>query len=153
MTRLLAVDPGVHASGWALLAGSGPPALVACGLHRVDPSLFDEWPVSIDVLAIEVPQVYRAGRSRGDPSDLVDLAIAAGRAIEAVGAGEVRRLRPAEWKGQTPKAICHRRARALLGPDELGRLELCLAPVARPLRHNVLDAVALGLWASGRRTR
>lgn len=51
-------------------------------------------------------------------------------------------VRPSEWKGNVPKAVHHRRVRAVLSSAELGRLS--------SLDLDTLDAVALGLWALGR---
>lgn len=92
-------------------------------------------------LVIEVPQVYPAGRGKGNPNDLIDLSCVAGSCMGLAG-GAVTYYLPAQWKGQVPKDICHARAMAALTDTEKCSIVLC-----RPagLMHNVYDAVALGL--------
>jgi hypothetical protein len=73
---------------------------------------------------IERPQVYARDKSKGDPADLVEVALAAGAwAREAARLGfAVELVAPATWKGQLPKPVCHERARAVLSPAELERI-------------------------------
>src|SRR5690606_34499634 len=70
---------------------------------------------------IESPQVYAASKSKGNPNDLVDVALAAGAwAGEAARLGaEVKMVAPREWKGQLSKVVTRERARAVLAPAEL----------------------------------
>ena len=88
---------------------------------------------------VEWPQVYRAGRSKGDPNDLLLVAGVAG----ALGFNSVL---PAEWKGQLPKEVVMQRVKAALSYYELGCVEL----PAKSLQHNVWDAIGIGLFACGR---
>lgn len=154
MTLLLAVDPGKHRSGWALFgprsgrlvlffAGYDPPSKTI----RVPDSTGGTFLPSPDTLVIERPQVYRAGKSKGDPNDLVDVAIAVGRWIGTYPDADRILYTPDEWKGQVPKAVCHARARAALSVEELARVPAL--PKTRGLP-DMWDAIALGLVHLGR---
>lgn len=136
---LVAVDPGVHASGLAVFTDG----LLSAAYYTGDPTVLDWVPADAKVI-VELPQVYRHGK--GDPNDLVDLAFAAGRITRRFEL--VATTRPGQWKGQTPKAVHHARVRKALLPAEED--VLARAQVARAKAHNVLDAVALGLWRLGR---
>jgi hypothetical protein len=148
---LLAIDPGVHHYGWALFrTGSfGVHGLHACGLQEskrcvVELPGFDQ---SIDIVC-ELPE-QRGKGSAVRVADLIDLALAAGRVI---GTYTCTFVRPSAWKGQVPKKVQHKRMEEE-GLSE-GELEYVLKPalasVPRSLRHNVKDAVCLGLVKLGR---
>jgi hypothetical protein len=131
---LLAIDPGKD-TGWATFIGG---ALVSCGLGFPNHN--------IDRAVIEKPQVYRRALSKGDPNDLITLAVQVGRYAERLehGGARVDLVTPAEWKGQVPKDVHHQRIRKELTGRESDAVDLAGAP-SRKL-HNVLDAVGLGLW-------
>lgn len=64
---------------------------------------------------------------------------------------------PIEWKGATPKSIHHERVWARLADrermvvnDAFSRRGMNGKPLPASKRHNVLDAVGLGLFALGR---
>jgi hypothetical protein len=155
---LLAIDPG-RDTGWCFLGNLGEPYVARCGLG--DPPV--EFLAPGDLVIIERPQVYRDRSSKGDPNDLITLAIQVGRyteRCEALGA-KVEHVLPREWKGTVdPDVLCHRVTRAL-SESERELLYTALAPLARkPMttehltsgkRHNVIDAVGIAKWAvSGR---
>lgn len=131
---LLAIDPGQHA-GWALFADT---RLAACGLGS---------PLAEHVrrVVIELPQVYP--RHPVPPNDLITLAFLAGRYAGA-SAGEVFTVSPHQWKGNLPKDVCAARVRARLSPEE--RAVVDAVDVPEKQRHNVLDAVGIGLFALNR---
>lgn len=154
--RLLAIDPGAHSLGWASFqdgllmsagwAGDQTPSAIA----RLKP-----FQRPTDLIVVEVPQVYVA-RSGAPPGDLVDVAVMAGLVIGLAvskGAEIVQTPRPAEWKGQVPKAVLHSRLWSLLSAVEEASLRADLSAVATSKRHNVLDAVGIGLWALRRMER
>lgn len=93
---------------------------------------------------IELPQVYRAARSKGDPNDLIRLAVLVGRLqqLAEVSGSEVTLVQPAAWKGQVPKDVHHKRLMGRLCFEEQEKLE----GIHKTYRHNALDAVGLGLW-------
>lgn len=148
----LAIDPG-RDTGWALLDTSG--ILVQCGLGVP--------PAFIGQVIIERPQIYRGRASKGDPNDLITLAIQVGRYTERydVPGGSVEHVLPHDWKGSVDPEVLCRRVVASLTECERQLLETVLAPLARKLvrddltggrRHNVIDAVGIAKW-SVRRAR
>lgn len=145
---ILAIDPG-RDTGWCLMnedrqlldAGLGEPPLAFV----------------VDRVFIERPQIYP--RSKGDPNDLITLAIQVGRYKERFAARgcAVEEILPHAWKGTVDPDILCRRVWASLDAFEKGLLESVLRPLARkPLdistltdgrRHNVIDAVGLAKWS------
>ncbi len=59
----------------------------------------------------------------------------------------VHYVRPAEWKGQTPKPIHARRIQAKLSPPELEVYLRCMLPLGTKARTDCTDAVGLGQYA------
>lgn len=104
-------------------------------------------PFDITDVAIELPQVYREAKLKGDPNDLIDLAAVVGAICCNSLPGRKNVYLPREWKGQTPKAIFIERAKKRLSLEELQAVRL---PKAKILAHNVWDSVALGLVHLGR---
>lgn len=146
MVRLLAVDPGTNALGWALFGGKD---LLEAGLLRgkdVQDILRDlpSLPAHDNVI-VEVPRIYPRGPAR--PNDLIGLAVVAGAAA-ARAPGDATFVFPHQWKGQVPKEIHHRRIFLQLADSELEKVRLRGVP--KSLIHNVNDAIGLGLWAVGR---
>ena len=140
---LLAIDPGEN-TGWALFFESN---LLACGLGSVPDDAVPTEPFNA---VIEHPMIYPGGRNRGDPNDIVKLAVKAGEiagCLKCSGAS-VRYVKPYEWKGQTPKHISAARTRGKLSDAERGIL--AAVDCAPGKMHNILDAVGIGLFALGR---
>lgn len=151
---LLAVDPGASA-GWALFAldTADGPILTACGLGASSFSVAISGPFLTQIV-IEEPRIYPGGRTR-DPNALIKVAIDVGRwlgHLDAVVPATAPRtlVAPREWKGQVPKEIHNARTLAKLLEYERLVLDRVLSPLAPSKRHNVIDAVGLGLWAVGR---
>lgn len=159
---LLACDPGVHAVGWCAIASTGilsygwaqeqdvpaaPDVIVALchAVHMHRPT---------EVL-IELPQVYSRQR-KGDPNDLIDVAVIVGRILERFHANRVPTtlVRPHGWKGSTPKKISHARAFRQMTQAEKNGLPAHMLAALQTDRtrweHNVWDAIAMALWKSGR---
>ena len=135
------IDPG-NDLGWAIWNEDG---LVECGLgdprssqsHKMS-SIHDAW--------IEDQVIYP--RSPVPPSDVLTLAKCAHRwagRYDVLGAA-VHFVEPSRWKGQVPKDISHARAWAKLSSKEREAVNRGCKGVAPKKRHNVLDAVAMGLW-------
>jgi hypothetical protein len=156
MPNVISIDPGkrkVAYAVWDYDTGS----LLRAGLVTHDPSPGDEraqqwkdiayWTElaaglgRIDNrLVIEIPQVYE-GYQDEDKNDLIDLAGVVG-ALSAHVWGRVEwSPTPREWKGQLPKAITQKRVDAELNDAEKALIEW----PAKNLRHNVYDALHLGL--------
>lgn len=94
---------------------------------------------------IEVPRVYPKGHTP-NPNDLIPVAVVAGvfgRVLAGKGA-RVRFVAPKTWKGSVPKVVHNNRVMKKLTGAELRVLDDCGAPAS--LRHNVVDAVGIGLW-------
>lgn len=160
----VAIDPGLRGCGVAVFQGEilvwagyvkspnkidrGPKAWlemaieVESELRGLAPGLFDDGGTMTAALVVEVPQVYRGAQQKGDPDDLLQLV-----GVEAWVAGLLRATRvvgyrPREWGGQTPKNIKNARVEGELEDEEKARIQKCPAS----LRHNVLDAIAIGLF-------
>ena len=150
---LVSLDPGLRGSGvawWAedgsllfvdylrnpVKKGDGPGAWVGFDLLP----LYDNRP---DYFISEVPQVYRAGASKGDPDDLIQLAGVVGVFSNIFRATTHFGVKPREWKGQVPKDVHHARLVKTLTPEEMAMIDRAAPP---SLRHNVLDAVGIGRY-------
>lgn len=154
---ILSVDPGTPGCGLALweLTGELHRAWFAKGLPR-------EWCLrelgpyrTIRSAVVERPQVYVQWRQKGDPNDLVEIALLAGEVVgwlrNHLGRVEAAYPLPSEWKGQLKKEVTTPRVRAALSPEELSRVEMLRA--VNTLGHNVWDAVGIGLVHLGRKQK
>ena len=150
---LVSLDPGLRGSGvawWAedgtllfvdylrnpVKKGDGPAAWM--GYDLVTP--WDDRPY---YFISEVPQVYRAGASKGDPDDLIQLAGVVGVFAHKFRATTHFGVKPRDWKGQVPKDVHHARLVKTLTPEEMAMVERAAPP---NLRHNVLDAIGIGRY-------
>jgi hypothetical protein len=133
---LIAIDPGLK-TGWACFREG---VLVSCGLstpERWNALLLDD--VSV---IIEEPTIYP--HSKAPPADVMALQLKVG---ELKGRFELRGckvelVQPREWKRQVPKPIHNMRTLKALTDAERS--------LAEGVRHDVLDAIGLGLWKLGR---
>lgn len=147
---IVSVDPGVRDAGVAVWRSEG--VLFEASLVRSDSWLSvarkirdSLGGIDVEELVIERPQVYVASRSKGDPNDLITLALMAGATVADVTNGRdisVVEYRPAQWKGQVPKHVMTQRTIRSLSDDERDRVQPC----PRSLAHNVWDAIGLGLY-------
>ena len=153
----VAIDPGKKAVGWALFSDKN---LIQCGLvineggpAQLNAAMEDAFQdFHAAVVVVEVPQMYQQRFLKGDPNDLIDVALAAGMAVGNLapcGDEDIELVRPRKWKGTRPKKVCNQLTLKTLTPAELAIYENteCLAS----LRHNVIDAIGIGLWKAGRR--
>jgi hypothetical protein len=96
----------------------------------------------VRVVVVEIPRVYPAARQKGDQNDLIALAGVAYALACSVVAAEVRvRYFPRDWKGTIDGDTMIRRIEARLSKGEASRIE----PTPKSLRHNVIDAIGIGL--------
>lgn len=142
--RVASIDPGVKRVGFAVWEDSRLKQAGIC-----EPTLQD-WMRGLDEIVIEKPQVYVAARSKGDPNDLVELALVvgwmAGIAWMADNAAAIY-YKPSEWKGQLPKQVCHDRViKALMDRER----EAIVLPPNKRHALDVLDAIGIGLYHLGR---
>lgn len=154
---LVSIDPGVKLCGVALWDDG---ELVNAWLTKgkswrdtatnVSRDVYQRFSMRISPVdvAIEVPQVYHQSKQKGDPNDLINIALFVGAASVATATGEVHTYRPAEWKKQVPKDAMVERIKKKLTPEERARVDL---PRAKGLHHNIWDAVGIGLHHIKRR--
>ncbi len=154
-SSLMSIDPGKGVCGWAKFQDSNG-RLLACGLVRgktfgdmsfeIKRTLGNTY---VDRLVVEKPQVYQQRMWKGDPNDLIDVAIVGGMAAQAIDFGIFEDVTPRKWKGTRPKKVCNK---LTLDTLDDGELEVYRSiDVFASLRHNVLDAIGIGLWRLGRR--
>lgn len=132
---LISVDPGVQGSGVCLWIGG---VLV----HAAYTAEAIEW-MPTAVCVCELMKVYPGARHA---ADLIDVSFAAG--VVCAHYPNVIKVPAAEWKGQVPKDIHHRRLKKSAGPEELRVLNR--TQVIPSLMHNVWDAYGIGKWYLGR---
>lgn len=115
--------------------------------HSVTPlGLAEQVQLSV---VVEWPQVYTAGKSKGDNNDLLPL-VGIGSAFAAkLQPAAVSSVRPSEWKGQLDKDATHARVLKRLDTYER-RVWQNGCERAKSKAHNLTDAVAIGLHALGR---
>jgi hypothetical protein len=150
---LATIDPGEW-TGYALFDGV---SLVTCGvmgkgLEKIQPEVhrfvMNCWP---DHAVIEIPQVYRQRQQKGDPNDLIQLALIAGMCMGEFlqGGATVETRLPREWKGQRSKEVDNRSVLKLLTDDERDIVARSRLPKYK--LHNMIDAIGIGLWHVGRK--
>jgi hypothetical protein len=102
-------------------------------------------------VVIEIPKIYPFKNQKGDQNDLIKLAVQAGICIAAASPFcHVEEVHPQEWKGQRPKEVDNKHTLSLLyDPVELDVFNSL--QISKNLRHNVLDAIGIGLWVLKRR--
>ena len=151
---LLSVDPGTRSLAWA----SWHDRLSACGLARTKKQglgaqahdLVTQLPAGDLEVVVELPRIYPYDKKR-QPNDLIDLAFVAGMC--GLLGDSVTAVVPTTWKGQTPKPIHHRRIMEQLTMEELLVVKACIANIPKSLRHNVIDAIGIGLYyRTGKKT-
>lgn len=160
MSTLLALDPGILHPACALFADR---ELVAASrvklpgklkklpmgerVRHIGNLIYDwvtEYVQTVDRIAYEVPQIYRREKSKGDPNDLIPLALVAGFLSGRFPESAVSGLKPREWCGQLPKVTKGDPWTSPRGELVARRLQ----PAERASivsSHDALDAVGIGL--------
>ena len=176
--RLLALDPGINCSGWALFEDG---QLVRAGVcfgrpedaarpsiervvmmgDRLCEEVVPHYPPP-DRLVLERPQIYRPDRAKGNPNDLLVLAeLGAYVTGRLTHRRAVKQYLPREWKGNVDPEVCVARVQERLTLGERALVEFppsacdgCRAfgPCVKPScpMHNAFDAIGLGLFDLGR---
>jgi len=158
--KLLAIDPG-KATGWAFFNNQSK--LDACGVIEIDADFTNTNLTNIfegfnsayepDLLVIEIPQIYSVRQWKGDPNDLIDLAVQAGQIIGTFSStANIKKIRPHNWKGNLPKEICNTRSLSKLSSIESMVVQNAQIiskkgsrKMIKTLAHNMLDAIGIGL--------
>lgn len=157
MTVILSLDPGLAVEGGTGAVLWREKQLVAAGLftakgtleeriadlHSQGENFVGHLHLFADLVVIEKMKVYK--RQKGDPEDLIDLSILGGR-LSALGL-DCRFVEPSAWKGQVPKHVVKRLVEKELTVGETEVLAAALKGIAAGKRHNVFDAVGIGLHA------
>ena len=158
MTKIMAIDPGVHQL--AVAVGSSVNRLEylalwkpyeGCGFEemlgyiiRYIPRIFRDW--AITDIVIEYPQIY-AGYSGVRTADIRNLIAVAGACMAASGGSKIVKkifVAPHEWKGSIPKKI-HQRRMLQNWPESVVQ-EICRVSPGKILDHNLIDAVGILDW-------
>lgn len=170
----LAIDPGIRSFGAAVFAdtwltratlirGHYNPKAAIPGIEANEPfyaARAAEWLIvwlnglglarNVNRVVIEIPKVYPAAQQKGDQNDLIALAgFAYALATSVHSATEIVRYFPREWKGTIDADTMTARIEKRLMPAETHYLEPC----PESLRHNMIDAVGIGLFNLGRLDR
>lgn len=150
MSRLIAIDPGVHHCGLAvfdhaLLSN----AMVVKADHKR--SLIASLDFATDVFSntrVVIEQMTTTGNRarRGRTNDLLDVSVMIGRIYEwaAHRDGRPELVAIQKWKGQATKSVTRERCLAMLSENELEFVDL---PKDKKHQTDVWDAVGIGLWA------
>ena len=144
---MLSVDPGTKDMGWALWQGD---RMVRCGIARGQDwieAVLNMPPLTVGQLFIEDQQIYR--NSRINAHSLLSVARVVGAVVFYYNTPLTVLVLPRAWKGQLPKEVCGRRTISKLDPAE--QAVLGKTNYAKSIRHNLIDAIGIGLWGLGRR--
>ena len=172
MTTLLAVDPSVNSAGAAVYRDGVlmASARITCdveGSHGARCMAMAwriaEWARAArpDIFAFEWPQIYAGSKQKTDPNDLPGLAGVGVGVAAYLAPRQVLSPTPAQWSGQVPKTVeaIRKGKRVRVKPKDPWttprgiRVWERLSPAERMLvqaQHDVIDAVAIGLWCLGR---
>jgi hypothetical protein len=147
---LFTADPGKHHVGWAIFDGN---RLATCGLDQWKAGEYAELKVERileNIRATALIELPVASRGRTvDANDLIDVAITVGRVVQALGPHTtVELIPPRDWKGTVDPDVMIERIKNRLAPDE--GINLQNVQLKSSLRHNVIDAIGLGLWRLNR---
>lgn len=163
---VLAIDPGIKACGMSIFEKDRlvycnvlrPMAVVhpLVGIKEIMALAQAAWDANMGVsyspelLIVEKPQIYQQQHLKGDPNDLIPLAIMAGMFWERFKPKNIILPQPKEWKGQVPKDVMSRRTLTKLDKREQEVLKEDLIRVPERLRHNGLDSIGIGLYGLNR---
>lgn len=95
-------------------------------------------------IVIEKMKVYSVTKQKGAQGDLIDLAHLGGALMHLATSAVL--VEPSGWKGQVPKDVVAGLVEARLAERERATLNTILEGVAKTRRHNVYEAVGIGLW-------
>ena len=139
---ILAIDPGARTG---LAVARGGELLSACVVARGEAvaravRLLEAF--GVERVVIERPIIRNRTGSKGDPNQILALAMLAGELSGALRSRcpEVQTVAPAAWKGSLPKRVHHAQIERALPAAWLN--------LWAKLDHNGRDAIALAWWAS-----
>ncbi|OHD23890.1 MAG: hypothetical protein A2Y38_20305 [Spirochaetes bacterium GWB1_59_5] len=154
----LAIDPGTKKLGWAIFFEH---RLLRVGLSETKLKEIDQIALAhavrldhecssmrLSLVVVEDMRSYALASQKGDQNDLIHLAQIGAFIAGYVRPERVMHIAPAQWKGQMPKDVSHRRIEERLFAPE--RAVLSTLPDTGKRQH-AMDAVGVGLCALGRR--
>lgn len=170
LNRMLAVDPSLTSTGWALFEGGrlkdcgyipAPGPRMAPMLHRTRCAAISCYnqiagPI-VDEVLVEVPQFYTREKSKGDPNNLAPLWGIAGAFGAVFHTATPTDYRPREWKATVAPDIMMARIWRAMTAQEVGTF--CEGtkwsldkgnPKKKDKAGDALDAVGIGLFHLGR---
>lgn len=139
---ILAIDPGAD-YGAALFDESS--RLLCWAAFRALPS------AEVSHLYMEDQEIRRGGKAR--TKDIIRLAQTAGRLAEKVRAPKETWVHYSKWAGSQPPHALEARILGCLSSEERATLKAALKNVAMSYRHNVVEAIGIGLYATRRLPR
>lgn len=149
---ILCIDPGVRAAGVALFDDKElTTAWLAEGKDWEDTadSVMRKLPVNsclVQEVVVEHMQIYKQ-TGLAQANDLITVSMMAGRVTGLFsGWASAKSYLPRDWKGQVPKDIMVKRVEKVISKEELKRVDWPSADK----RHNVWDAISIGLFRVGR---
>ena len=151
--KLLSIDPGKSHYAWAWWGNED--RLKACGRiggvgwSRSDAMGHLRFKDRIERCVIELPQVYQQRRWKGDPNDLIQVALTVGALEAQIHCPDILLVKPHQWKGSVPKDIMGKRIMGKLTEDERRVAEAGMAGLGAK-KHDVVDAIGIGLWGLSR---
>lgn len=159
---MLAIDPGINVCGCALfefgqlhkawLARTPRAAAAEDITQRVDSMAREVIEVigdtRVDSIVVEWMQIYPGRRKKVDPNTSLLPLVGVVAAVSALlpAAAQRTSYQPRAWKGTQDGDACTRRIERHMTEAEKGVIRDCPAG----LRHNVIDAVGIGLFHLGR---
>jgi hypothetical protein len=155
---ILCLDPGATSGVALFFADGGLRAATKCKPAEVLPWTLGKvggMSEKISTLVHEKPQIYTRGKSKGNPNKLLGLYAQALEIYAQIPHVRRTEYTPAEWKGQVDKPVHHGRVLATLTPAERASLPTCKVSKTNPhgYDNNMLDAIGLGLFYTGRTGR
>jgi len=154
MSRVLAVDPGVGGTGWALFindelkqVGCCSPKSPRASWVKRQADVVRQLSLCVNTsvtgtLVIECPELQTSakGWASARRGDLVKLALITGAIVHVFHSWDIELVTPFQWKGVLPKRITMSVVREEIPTAVQQRLRLSAYP------DHTWDAVAIGLW-------
>ena len=144
--EILAIDPGLQATGWAVLSDKTG-ALLACGIAQ--PFAQVSQTHSIAELRLKILKIWeeRVGFSKNpavlavEMDNSIPLSVMSGLLWASFSPGRCYLPKSATWKTTQEQIMAglDMRAKKVLAED--------LHVIPKHLRHNVYDAIGIGQWA------
>lgn len=150
----VAVDPGLKGNAYAFFRNNKLYCIwfqqVSSDLplsRRIRDATSGHNESAADFAVMEFPRIYPG--SQVDPDAILKIAAVVGATTMALGI-DVYYPAPAEWKGQETKEVTEARVVRKLDANEKRYLESVKKDVPVKNHNDVIDAIAIGLWALGR---